>query len=101
MYQLVLIFDSTHYPVITLTLYYSYFSLSYSDSSSVERHPDFRLFCCMNPATDIGKRSLPPNVRNRFTEFYVDELKDPADLRILITKYLINVTPPIINGIIK
>ncbi len=57
----------------------------------------------MNPATDVGKRSLPPNVRNRFTELYVDELKDPADLRILVTRYLSdsNVTPPIINGIIK
>ena len=75
----------------------------HSDSHPIKRHPDFRLFCCMNPATDIGKKSLPPSVRNRFSEFYVDELKDPSDLRVLITRYLseCRVTPPIINGIIK
>lgn len=30
------------------------------------RHPDFRLFACMNPATDVGKRNLPPGIRNRW-----------------------------------
>ena len=29
------------------------------------RHPDFRLFACMNPATDVGKRNLPLGIRNR------------------------------------
>lgn len=29
------------------------------------RHPDFRLFACMNPATDVGKRNLPLGLRNR------------------------------------
>ncbi|KAF8895596.1 hypothetical protein BD779DRAFT_1609097 [Infundibulicybe gibba] len=29
----------------------------------VPRHPDFRLFACMNPATDVGKKDLPPNIR--------------------------------------
>lgn len=69
----------------------------------IKRHHDFRLFCCMNPATDVGKKSLPHNLRSRFTEFYVDDLKDPSDLRVLITRYLSEcaVTPPIINGIIK
>ncbi|KAF8758346.1 ATPase [Rhizoctonia solani] len=37
----------------------------------VPRHPGFRLFACMNPATDAGKKDLPPNIRSRFTEFYV------------------------------
>lgn len=27
------------------------------------RHPDFRLFACMNPASDVGKRNLPAGVR--------------------------------------
>ncbi|KAF8512096.1 midasin [Hysterangium stoloniferum] len=39
--------------------------------SPVPRHPDFRLFACMNPATDAGKRDLPPNIRSYFTEIYV------------------------------
>lgn len=41
------------------------------DMESVRRHPDFRLFACMNPATDVGKRDLPPGLRSRFTEIYV------------------------------
>ncbi|KAI6098294.1 hypothetical protein EDD16DRAFT_1527318, partial [Pisolithus croceorrhizus] len=38
---------------------------------AVHRHPDFRLFACMNPATDVGKKDLPPNIRARFTEIDV------------------------------
>jgi midasin len=37
----------------------------------VPRHPDFRLFACMNPATDVGKKDLPPHIRSRFTEIDV------------------------------
>ncbi|PIK60822.1 putative midasin [Apostichopus japonicus] len=58
------------------------------DLQPVVRHPDFRLFACMNPATDIGKKELPMGIRNRFTEFYVDELVSPTDLQILICDYL-------------
>jgi len=36
-----------------------------SDSKMVERHPNFRLFCCMNPATDVGKKSMPQSIRSR------------------------------------
>lgn len=35
------------------------------DLEPVRRHPDFRLFACMNPATDVGKRNLPTGLRNR------------------------------------
>lgn len=41
------------------------------DIEPVPRHPDFRLFACMNPATDVGKRDLPPALRSCFTELYV------------------------------
>ena len=41
------------------------------DLEPVTRHPDFRLFACMNPATDVGKKDLPPSLRGRFTEIYV------------------------------
>ncbi|KAG0341494.1 AAA ATPase midasin [Podila horticola] len=41
------------------------------DSEPIVRHPNFRVFACMNPATDVGKKDLPPGLRNRFTEFYV------------------------------
>ncbi|KAF8443019.1 hypothetical protein L210DRAFT_3759383 [Boletus edulis BED1] len=49
-------------------------SISLTEKGSLEaipRHPDFRLFACMNPATDVGKKDLPPNIRARFTEIDV------------------------------
>ena len=49
----------------------------------VRKHPQFRLFACMNPATDIGKRDLPPGLRSRFTEFYVDDVNDLEDLAMI------------------
>ncbi|XP_055690608.1 midasin [Lutzomyia longipalpis] len=64
--------------------------LEKGDYVPVERHPAFRLFACMNPSTDIGKKDLPVGIRNRFTEFFVDELKDVSDLRCLVGDYLKN-----------
>ena len=58
------------------------------DLEPVARDPNFRLFGCMNPATDVGKRDLPPGIRNRFTELYVGELTDSEDLGIVVKKYL-------------
>ena len=39
----------------------------------------------------------------RFTEIYVDELKDTADLKTLVAYYLQNgdVTPKLVDGIVK
>ncbi|XP_064402600.1 midasin-like isoform X2 [Halichondria panicea] len=73
------------------------------EAGVVKRHPNFRLFCCMNPATDFGKKSLPYSVRNRLTEFYVDEVQDSSDLRLLVHTYLQSVSPPskLVEGIIK
>ena len=58
------------------------------DSEAIHRHPDFRLFAAMNPATDAGKKDLPSSLRARFTELYVDELLDKFELRIIAGKYL-------------
>ena len=49
-------------------------SLTLAETSSLEpvpRHPAFRLFASMNPATDVGKRDLPPVMRSSFTELRV------------------------------
>uniref|UniRef100_A0A669QKR3 Midasin n=1 Tax=Phasianus colchicus TaxID=9054 RepID=A0A669QKR3_PHACC len=62
--------------------------LDRGDTEPLVRHPNFRLFACMNPATDVGKRNLPPGIRNRFTELYVEELRNEGDLQILIMDYL-------------
>uniref|UniRef100_A0A0E0QZY5 Midasin n=1 Tax=Oryza rufipogon TaxID=4529 RepID=A0A0E0QZY5_ORYRU len=58
------------------------------DVDYIERHPCFRMFACMNPATDAGKRELPYTFRSRFTEFFVDDLIDDDDLRLFVSKYL-------------
>lgn len=49
----------------------------------IPRHPDFRLFACMNPATDVGKKDLPPNIRSRFTE--IDVPPPDADRETLLS----------------
>ncbi|XP_078398522.1 midasin [Cetorhinus maximus] len=77
--------------------------LDRGDTEPIHRDPEFRLFACMNPATDVGKKNLPPGIRNRFTELYVEELEDEGDLRILISDYLkgLNVNKKTIQGIIE
>uniref|UniRef100_A0A1X7SM23 ATPase dynein-related AAA domain-containing protein n=1 Tax=Amphimedon queenslandica TaxID=400682 RepID=A0A1X7SM23_AMPQE len=71
------------------------------DTKPVERHPNFQLFCCMNPSTDINKRSLPESLRSRFTEFYVDEMTKRSELQILIGSYLPEEAHLLIDGIIN
>ncbi|KAK9375024.1 uncharacterized protein V1513DRAFT_425144 [Lipomyces chichibuensis] len=59
------------------------------DVGAVQAHPNFRLFACMNPATDVGKRDLPAGFRARFTEIYVGSPDhDPADLLSIVEKYI-------------
>ena len=35
------------------------------DEEPIVRNKEFRLFACMNPATDYGKKELPLGIRNR------------------------------------
>lgn len=67
----------------------------HGEGEPVTRHPDFTVFACMNPATDVGKRDLPVGLRNRFTEFYIDELTARPDLRLLVNSYLETVHMPV------
>ncbi|KPM11694.1 Midasin-like protein [Sarcoptes scabiei] len=59
-----------------------------SSDRIVKVHKNFRLFSCMNPATDVGKRELPVKIRNRFTEFYVGDITERSQLRILVSSYI-------------
>ncbi|GAM17979.1 hypothetical protein SAMD00019534_011540 [Acytostelium subglobosum LB1] len=75
-------------------------SLTLTEKGEVEpvpRHPNFKVFACMNPPTDIGKKDLPPGTRNRFTEFYVDDLDNRADLCLVVKTILheLTVHPPV------
>ncbi|DBA04889.1 TPA: hypothetical protein N0F65_006891 [Lagenidium giganteum] len=54
------------------------------DVEIIRPHPNFRLFGAMNPSTDVGKKDLPPSLRNRFTEIYVDECVCPSDLQMVV-----------------
>lgn len=67
-------------------------SLLLTEAGSVERidaHSDFRIFAAMNPATDVGKKDLPPGIRSRFTELYVESPdKDIKSLQAIVKSYL-------------
>ncbi|KAK5137883.1 hypothetical protein LTR08_006652 [Meristemomyces frigidus] len=55
----------------------------------IEAHRDFRVFAAMNPATDVGKKDLPPGIRSRFTELYVESPdKDIKSLQSIVRSYL-------------
>jgi midasin (ATPase involved in ribosome maturation) len=59
------------------------------DSVPIKRHPNFRLFACMNPATDVGKKDLPRGLRSRFTELYVDSPDSSVkDLTLIVNQYI-------------
>lgn len=56
---------------------------------SVVAHPNFRVFAAMNPATDAGKKDLPPGLRSRFTEISVSSGDSNIDdLTKIIQTYL-------------
>ncbi|XP_076758301.1 midasin [Xylocopa sonorina] len=77
--------------------------LERGDKEPIKRHEAFAIFACMNPATDVGKRDLPVGLRNRFTEFFVDELTEKSDLQFLASSYLndLNLPPEKIENIVK
>ena len=62
-------------------------SILLGDSGDIQRvtaHPDFRVFAAMNPATDVGKRDLPPGIRSRFAEYYISSCEDDCDSLVQI-----------------
>ncbi len=58
------------------------------DVNYIQRHPNFRIFACMNPATDAGKRDLPFTLRSRFTEYFVDDVLDDEDLTLFVNQFM-------------
>lgn len=59
----------------------------------IRAHPNFRVFASMNPSTDVGKRDLPPGVRSRFTEIFVESPdRDAASLRAIVDAYFERIT---------
>lgn len=59
------------------------------DIESIKADPEFRIFACMNPATDVGKKNLPLSIRSMLTEIYVHSPdEDINDLLMIIDKYI-------------
>jgi midasin len=58
------------------------------DTVPIPRHPNFRLFACMNPSTNVGRKDLPPGLRNRFSEYFVDECESADDLAEVVQSYI-------------
>ena len=71
------------------------------DLNAIERHPDFRIFAAMNPPTDVCKKELPASLRSRFTELYVDEMTDPNDLILIVSKYMSGIQDAPITDIVQ
>ena len=36
-----------------------------NEGQTIKKHPDFRVFGCMNPSTDVGKKELNGIIRTR------------------------------------
>eukprot|EP00347_Sterkiella_histriomuscorum_P024492 403330924 len=52
-----------------------------ADIVETKRHPEFRIFMCMNPPyTSAGKKQLPWSLRSKLSEIYVPELDNQNDL---------------------
>lgn len=50
--------------------------------------PGFRIIGCMNPGSDVGKKELPLNIKNKFTELYVPEISHKEDIYVIVEKKL-------------
>ena len=44
------------------------------DIKEIKRNPNFRIICCMNPGSDVGKKELPENIKSKFTEIFVHDI---------------------------
>ena len=70
------------------------------DGEIVARHPRFRAFGAMNPATDVGKRDLPPALKHRFTEVYAGECEGREDLCLLVADGMRGVPAAPVNAVV-
>ena len=63
-----------------------------SETGKIERikaHPNFRIFGAMNPASNVGKRDLPPAIRSRFMELHIESPDRDIDSLIqIVSSYL-------------
>ncbi|VFQ98584.1 unnamed protein product [Cuscuta campestris] len=58
------------------------------DITYIDRCSSFRIFACMNPATDAGKRDLSFSLRSRFSEYFVDDVLHDEDLTLFVNHFI-------------
>ncbi len=59
-----------------------------NEGQTVQKHANFRVFGCMNPSTDVGKKELNGIIRTRFTEYFIEEPCNDQDLLLIVGDYL-------------
>ena len=74
-----------------------------NEGQVVTKHPNFRVFACMNPSTDVGKKELNGIIRTRFTEYFIEEPYNDQDLRLIVHDYLkpLDITATFVDRIIN
>ena len=73
---------------------------------SIVPHASFRIFACMNPPmikkkVSAGKKALPQALRSRFSEFFVNEVNDNADLNLVTQSYFKDFTDAYTEKIVE
>ncbi|EAX95447.1 hypothetical protein TVAG_243360 [Trichomonas vaginalis G3] len=59
-------------------------TLTLPNGEILQAHPNFRLICCMNPATDVGKTNLPETLIHKFVTIYSDETSSESDIKLIL-----------------
>lgn len=62
-----------------------------AETEEVQKHPNFRIFGCMNPGMQAGKKELPMALRRKFTELYVEDMEHREDIECVVSWYLTGV----------
>ena len=65
-------------------------ALALPNGDLVFAHENFRLICCMNPATDVGKTNLPETLVHKFVSIYSDETSSEQDIKLILTTRNVN-----------
>ena len=68
------------------------------DLHYIERHKDFRIVACMNPANDSGKKPLPMNLSKKFTTIIMSE-PNKADIEMMVTEICPQLNPSDISSL--
>lgn len=61
-----------------------------SDFSFIRKHADFRLFACMNPAFEVGKKPLPKRIKEGFTTINVSALDTVEEVTTILRDFFKN-----------